>query len=156
QHGRHAAARDRRRGSAGRGRVVGRGGRARRRRHRAAGRPQRHARVPRASRASARPTRARSRVTLTEPSTEPDVAVALLAAGRGSRLAADGPKPLVELRGRPLVSWALEAATASGLRPVVLVVGHGGSAVTRITTEGVLVVRSRRWRRGISRSLRAA
>jgi molybdenum cofactor cytidylyltransferase len=93
---------------------------------------------------------------LREASTDPDVAIGVLAAGRGSRLAADVPKPLVELRGRPLVSWALDAATASGLRPIVLVVGHGGSAVTGAATEGVLVVRSRRWRRGISRSLRAA
>jgi CTP:molybdopterin cytidylyltransferase MocA len=88
--------------------------------------------------------------------TQPDVAIAILAAGRGSRLGGDIPKPLVELRGRPLVSWALGAATASDLRPVVLVVGHGGDAVTRAATEGVVVVRSLRWRRGISRSLRAA
>jgi molybdenum cofactor cytidylyltransferase len=88
--------------------------------------------------------------------TQPDVAIAILAAGRGSRLHADVPKPLVEAQGRPLLSWALDAATASGLRPVVLVVGHSGDAVTRAATEGVLVVRSRRWRRGIARSLRAA
>ena len=88
--------------------------------------------------------------------TQPDVAIAILAAGRGSRLGGDVPKPLVELRGRPLVSWALGAATASDLRPVVLVVGHRGDAVTRAATEGVVVVRARRWRRGIARSLRAA
>ena len=88
--------------------------------------------------------------------TQPDVAVAVLAAGRGSRLGGDVPKPLVELRGRPLVSWALDAATTSGLRPVVLVVGHHGGAVARVAPEGVVVVRSRRWRRGIARSLRAA
>ena len=88
--------------------------------------------------------------------TRPDVAVAVLAAGRGSRLGGDVPKPLVELRGRPLVSWALDAATTSGLRPVVLVAGHHGNAVARVAPEGVLVVRSRRWRRGIARSLRAA
>jgi molybdenum cofactor cytidylyltransferase len=87
--------------------------------------------------------------------TQPDVAVAVLAAGRGSRLGGDVPKPLVELRGRPLVSWALDAATTSGLRPVVLVVGHHGGAVARVAPEGVVVVRSRRWRRGIARSLRA-
>lgn len=80
----------------------------------------------------------------------------MLAAGRGARFGGDVPKPLVELRGRPLVSWALEAATASGLHPIVLVVGHGGAAVTHAATEGVLVVRSRRWRRGIARSLRTA
>jgi CTP:molybdopterin cytidylyltransferase MocA len=88
--------------------------------------------------------------------TQPDFAVAVLAAGRGSRLGGDIPKPLVELRGRPLVSWALDAATGSGLRPVVLVVGHHGNAVARVAPEGVIVVRSRRWRRGIARSLRAA
>ncbi|HEV3133730.1 MAG TPA: NTP transferase domain-containing protein, partial [Acidimicrobiia bacterium] len=80
--------------------------------------------------------------------TQPDVAAAILAAGRGTRLGGRVPKPLVELRGRPLVSWALGAATASDLRPVVLVVGHRGEAVTRAATEGVVVVRSRRWRRG--------
>lgn len=88
--------------------------------------------------------------------TQPDVAIAVLAAGRGSRLGGDVPKPLVELRGRPLVSWALDAATASGLRPVVLVVGHHGNAVGDAAPEGVMVVRARRWRRGIARSLRAA
>jgi molybdenum cofactor cytidylyltransferase len=87
---------------------------------------------------------------------DPDIAIAVLAAGRGSRFGGDVPKPLVGLRGRPLVSWALDAATASGLRPIVLVVGHAGAAVTRLAGEGVLVVRSRRWRRGIARSLRVA
>jgi molybdenum cofactor cytidylyltransferase len=38
----------------------------------------------------------------------------------------------------------------------VLVVGHHGGAVARVAPEGVVVVRSRRWRRGIARSLRAA
>ena len=88
--------------------------------------------------------------------TQQDVAIAVLAAGRGSRVGGDVPKPLLELRGRPLVSWALDAATSSGLRPVVLVVGHHGGAVARVAPEGVVVVRSRRWRRGIARSLRAA
>jgi molybdenum cofactor cytidylyltransferase len=88
--------------------------------------------------------------------TQPDVAIAVLAAGRGSRLGGDVPKPLLELRGRPLVSWALDAATTSGLHPVVLVVGHHGGAVAQVAPEGVVVVRSHRWRRGIARSLRAA
>ncbi len=134
------------------GASVERGRRACRRGHRAARRHQRNARVPRAPRTRARAARARSRVGLTQP----DVAIAVLAAGRGSRLGGDVPKPLVELRGRPLVSWALDAATGSGLRPVVLVVGHHGDAVARVAPEGVVVVRSHRWRRGIARSLRAA
>jgi molybdenum cofactor cytidylyltransferase len=88
--------------------------------------------------------------------TEPDVAAAVLAAGRGSRLGGRTPKPLVDLGGRPLISWALDAATESGVRPIVLVVGHGAAAVSRTATEGVVVVRAWRWRRGIARSLRAA
>jgi molybdenum cofactor cytidylyltransferase len=85
-------------------------------------------------------------------------AVAVLAAGRGSRVvgADDTPKPLLELRGRPLVSWALDAAMGSELRPVVLVVGHQGSKVGRVVPQGVTVVRARSWRTGIARSLRAA
>lgn len=86
------------------------------------------------------------------------VAVAVLAAGRGARGGFDAqrPKPLVELRGRPLVDWALTAASESGLRPVVLVVGYAARRVTAAATPGVNVVRARRWRGGISRSLRAA
>jgi molybdenum cofactor cytidylyltransferase/nicotine blue oxidoreductase len=57
--------------------------------------------------------------------------------------------------GRPLVSWALDAAMASGLRPVVLVVGHRARAVEAVAPQGVTVVRARGWRHGIARSLRA-
>jgi molybdenum cofactor cytidylyltransferase len=85
-------------------------------------------------------------------------AVAVLAAGRGSRVVgADGtPKPLLELRGRPLVNWALDAAMDSGLRPAVLVVGYQGAKVGRAVPQGVSVVRARGWRSGIARSLRTA
>ncbi len=85
-------------------------------------------------------------------------AIAVLAAGRGSRvMGAEGiAKPLLELRGRPLVGWALDAAMASGLRPVVLVVGHQGARVGRVVPQGVTVVRASGWRAGIARSLRTA
>jgi molybdenum cofactor cytidylyltransferase len=84
------------------------------------------------------------------------VAVAVLAAGRGSRLGGDEPKPLARLDDRPLVAWALEAALASGLRPVWLVTGHGSRAVAAAAPPGVDVVHNRHWRRGIAGSLRAA
>ena len=85
-------------------------------------------------------------------------AVAVLAAGRGSRVVGGGdiPKPLLELRGRPIASWALDAAMGSGLRPALLVVGHRATRVGRVAPQGVSVVRARGWRRGIARSLRAA
>jgi len=87
------------------------------------------------------------------------VAAVVLAAGRGSRLGAPGvAKPLLEFRGRPLVAWALDAAVASGLQPVVLVVGHQGDDVARLASQydGVTVVPAPNWADGISQSLRAA
>ena len=80
----------------------------------------------------------------------------MLAAGRGSRLASPTPKPLLTLRGRPLVAWALDAAVASGADPVVLVVGSDATAVAGAAPASVVVVPARSWRRGIAHSLRAA
>jgi molybdenum cofactor cytidylyltransferase len=84
------------------------------------------------------------------------VAAAILAAGLGSRLGGDVPKPLVELGGRPLVTWALEAALATDLRPVVLVVGWRGEGVEAAAPAGVTVVHARSWKQGIAHSLHAA
>jgi CTP:molybdopterin cytidylyltransferase MocA len=88
------------------------------------------------------------------------VAAVVLAAGRGSRLGAGTAvaKPLLEYRGRPLVAWALDAAVASGLDRVVLVVGHEGDDVSRVAADfdGVTVVPAPDWADGISQSLRAA
>jgi molybdenum cofactor cytidylyltransferase len=83
-------------------------------------------------------------------------AAAVLAAGHGSRLATSTPKPLVALRGRPLVEWALDAAVGSGADPVLLVVGRDGPAVAASAPRGVGIVRARSWRLGIAHSLRAA
>jgi molybdenum cofactor cytidylyltransferase len=84
------------------------------------------------------------------------VAAAILAAGQGTRLADERPKPLVTLGGRPLVEWALDAAIASGLRPVLLVVGAEHSAVAAAVMPDIVVVRSERWNEGIAHSLHAA
>jgi CTP:molybdopterin cytidylyltransferase MocA len=86
------------------------------------------------------------------------VAVAILAAGSGTRFSeqGSGPKPLANLNGRPLVSWALGAAVDSALRPVVLVVGHEGNRVARQASAAVIVTQASGWRRGIAHSLRAA
>jgi len=101
-------------------------------------------------------------VTSTPPPPGGDgVAIAILGAGAGRRLGAAVPKPLVELAGRPLVAWALDAARGSGLAPVLLVVGAGGDAVAAAaeaaTRPGpVEIVRSQDWELGIAHSLRAA
>ena len=53
----------------------------------------------------------------------------IAAAGSGTRLGAGGPKALVELAGRPLYSWALEAVSAAGsIGPVVLAAPPGQEA----------------------------
>ena len=84
------------------------------------------------------------------------IAAVVLAAGRGSRLHTDAPKPLVPYRGRPLVDWALDAARASGCRPLVLVVGNDAAAVAARAPADVRVVTAPDWADGISASLRAA
>ncbi|HEY3673137.1 MAG TPA: nucleotidyltransferase family protein [Acidimicrobiia bacterium] len=84
-------------------------------------------------------------------------AIAILAAGRGSRLGGDASKPLLEWRGRPLVAWAAGAALDSGLRPVLVVVGYRGNEVrAELAGLDVQVVDNPEWSEGIASSLRAA
>ena len=123
-----------------------RGG-ARGRRNRAVRRPQRRRRVPRAPRPGAHRARARGRRRLT------GTAVAVLAAGRGSRVGAesDVPKPLLELARSAARRWALDAAMHRACDPAVLVVGHRARAVEQVVPPGVTVVRRAGWRHGIAR-----
>ena len=85
-------------------------------------------------------------------------AVAILAAGRGSRLGGDASKPLLEWRGRPLVTWALDAALGSGLAPIIVVVGYRGDDVRAVlpAERTVEIVDNPEWEEGIASSLRAA
>lgn len=62
----------------------------------------------------------------------PEIAAIILAAGRGSRLGprtSDRPKCLVEVAGRPIVDYALNALKAVGVAEVVIVVGYRGQQV---------------------------
>lgn len=83
------------------------------------------------------------------------VAAAILAAGFGSRFEGDRPKPLAELAGRPLVSWAVDAMVSSGLHPTLLVVGSAGERVAALAPAGVPVVVATGWVDGIAHSLHA-
>jgi CTP:molybdopterin cytidylyltransferase MocA len=82
------------------------------------------------------------------------VAAAVLAAGRGSRLGGDASKPLLEWRGRPLVSWALDAVLASGLTPVLVVVGYRAADVRATLPAGIEMLENGDWEEGIASSLR--
>lgn len=57
-------------------------------------------------------------------------AVALIAAaGSGERLGAGGPKALVEVAGRPLIAWTLEALRDSGVLEAVVIAAPRGHEV---------------------------
>lgn len=84
------------------------------------------------------------------------VAAVVLAAGRGARFGADASKLTMMLAGRPVVAHALDAAVASGLGPVLLVVGRDADVVARNAGPGVEVVHNEHWREGISTSLGTA
>ncbi len=69
-----------------------------------------------------------------------DLAVVVLAAGEGTRMKSDVPKMLHPLAGRPLVTFAVEAAqTLTDAQPV-LVVGRGAEAVQEAAGDGVVFV----------------
>ncbi|MDV2993573.1 MAG: Bifunctional protein GlmU [Chroococcidiopsis sp. SAG 2025] len=84
------------------------------------------------------------------------VAIAILAAGRGSRFGGDSPKPLAMFRGRSLVSYALKAAGDSGLAPILLVVGYNFQQVATAALPGVNIVHNLQWQSGIASSLKQA
>jgi CTP:molybdopterin cytidylyltransferase MocA len=76
-------------------------------------------------------------------------AAVVLAAGGGTRFGGDGHKLLAPFRGRPLVAWALEAA--SGLDELIVVTG----AVELELPAGARAVRNPRWAEGQATSLAA-
>ena len=73
----------------------------------------------------------------------------VLAAGDGSRFG--GPKLRVEVRGRPLVSWALEAALGAGLDETAVVVG--GEDLSEVVPPGITVLTNPDWAAGQAGSL---
>ena len=76
-------------------------------------------------------------------------AAIVLAAGGGSRFGGDGHKLLAPFRGRPLVSWAIEAAGV--LDELIVVTG----AVEVPLPPGAHEVRNPRWAEGQATSLAA-
>jgi len=59
----------------------------------------------------------------------------LLAAGEGTRMHSDRPKPLHRLCGRPMVLYVLDALAELPVREVVVVVGHRAAWVTKALSE---------------------
>ena len=80
----------------------------------------------------------------------------MLAAGRGVRFGGEVPKQLVRLAGRPLAAYAVDAACASGLSPVVVVVSDERVKAALGAAGPVTFVDNPAPERGISSSLQSA
>ncbi len=89
----------------------------------------------------------------------------ILMAGIGSRLRVhhkDFPKPLTPVRGRPLISYTIDALTRSGIRAITAVVGYESEALMRgvktLMPHDVQLrfVENREWRKQNGISLLAA
>src|ERR1700754_414012 len=59
----------------------------------------------------------------------------VLAAGEGTRMRSERPKPLHRLCGRPMVLHVLDALAELDVSQVVVVVGHRGEWVTKTLIE---------------------
>jgi CTP:molybdopterin cytidylyltransferase MocA len=80
----------------------------------------------------------------------------VLAAGEGSRFGGPRHKLDAEIGGRSLLRRALDAATASGIGPVLVVVPADGDRAFRTDLPaGVVAVVNAGWRRGSASSLQA-
>jgi bifunctional UDP-N-acetylglucosamine pyrophosphorylase/glucosamine-1-phosphate N-acetyltransferase len=71
----------------------------------------------------------------TQATAQRPVALIVLAAGAGTRMNSDLPKPLHELGGRPLVAHALATGRALDPARVVVVTGHGAEEVEAAVAE---------------------
>ncbi|MEM4591006.1 MAG: nucleotidyltransferase family protein [Nitrososphaerota archaeon] len=78
--------------------------------------------------------------------------VVVLAAGGSRRMGFH--KLLKHLWGRPLISWSVESAVASGCDEVVVVVGNEAERVVETLPEGVKYVVNEDWAEGVASSIR--
>jgi molybdenum cofactor cytidylyltransferase/nicotine blue oxidoreductase len=82
------------------------------------------------------------------------IAIAILAAGRGSRFGSERPKSLGHFGNRPLLSYALDAARQSEIGPVMVVLGYEHQQISPIV-ENAQIIYNPNWSSGLSSSLRA-
>ena len=63
----------------------------------------------------------------------------ILAAGRGTRmreLTADLPKPMIDVRGKPVLQWIVEGLRDAGVRKFLIIVGYRADAVQSFFGDG--------------------
>ena len=81
-------------------------------------------------------------------------AAVILAAGAGSRFGGPQHKLLTEVRGKPIVRHAVDAARAAGFDEVIVV--SGCVDLVPVMPDDVTILHNERWEDGQSTSLRAA
>lgn len=62
----------------------------------------------------------------------------ILAAGMGTRMKSDIPKPAHKACGKELINWVTDAAKEAGAEKIIAVVAHGKDAVMAASREGVV------------------
>ena len=72
---------------------------------------------------------------MSDPQAPRPVALIVLAAGQGTRMNSDLPKPLHKLGGMPLIAHALFAGAALDPARIVVVTGHGAEAVEKAVAD---------------------
>lgn len=60
-----------------------------------------------------------------------NIDVVILAAGKGTRMKSDLPKPLHLLMGKPLINYVVDAAAPLVENPPVIIIGHGGDQIRK-------------------------
>ena len=85
-----------------------------------------------------------------------EIAVIILAAGKSSRFSQGGAKLVADFDGRPLVRWAVDAATASRANSVIVVTGYAREQIeAAIGDARVVFVHNEDYATGLASSLRA-
>ncbi|MDD4909589.1 MAG: NTP transferase domain-containing protein [Candidatus Omnitrophica bacterium] len=69
-----------------------------------------------------------------------NIAVIILAAGKGTRMKSDTPKVMHPLCGRPMLSYVFDLARGLGAKKTVVVLGHQHREIRRIVPAGVKIV----------------
>ncbi len=64
----------------------------------------------------------------------------ILAAGEGTRMKSERPKVLHTICGRPMISYALDLATATGAKQPIVILGHGADQVKPVLPKEARVV----------------
>lgn len=65
--------------------------------------------------------------------------VVIMAGGKGTRIASiksDVPKPMIEVRGKPILQWQIENLKSNGLTDITLVIGYLGHVIQDFFKDG--------------------